>query len=82
MANYIYNLPFFKNSSNSFLKQVLGGWSVSGITSFLPAAIAIDFSCGVSGFSNGMGEGYRCNTVGNLQVAERDHERSSIRAHT
>ena len=69
VANYIYNLPFFKNLSNSFLKQVLGGWSVSGITTFTTGN-PIDFGCGVSGFSSGMGEGYRCNTVGNLQVVK------------
>jgi hypothetical protein len=31
-ANYIYNLPFFLNSSNGFARGVLGGWQISGIT--------------------------------------------------
>jgi hypothetical protein len=29
-----YELPFFEHSSNKFLKQVLGGWSFAGITSY------------------------------------------------
>jgi len=31
-ANYIYNLPFFANSSNIAERVFLAGWSVSGIT--------------------------------------------------
>ena len=31
-ANYVYALPFYKNSSNPILRNVLGGWEFSGIT--------------------------------------------------
>jgi len=31
-ANYIYSLPFFRNSSNVLERTVLGGWQISGIT--------------------------------------------------
>ncbi|HTV06307.1 MAG TPA: hypothetical protein VME86_13140, partial [Acidobacteriaceae bacterium] len=31
-ANYIYDLPFFLNSSNGFARSFLGGWQISGIT--------------------------------------------------
>ncbi len=31
-ANYIYELPFFTHSSNALERNVLGGWSISGIT--------------------------------------------------
>lgn len=31
-ANYVYTIPFFNNSSNKFLHQVLGGWEFSGVT--------------------------------------------------
>lgn len=30
VANYIYQLPFFRNS-NRFLRETLGGWEISGI---------------------------------------------------
>ncbi|RZU40733.1 carboxypeptidase-like regulatory domain-containing protein [Edaphobacter modestus] len=31
-ANYIYQLPFFRNTGNAFQRSVLGGWEFSGIT--------------------------------------------------
>ena len=32
VASYIYDMPFFKNSSQPFLKYGLSGWQVGGIT--------------------------------------------------
>lgn len=32
-ASYVYELPFFRNAQNPFLRHVLGGWQISGITS-------------------------------------------------
>ena len=32
VASYIYDVPFFKDSGNAFLKYVLSGWQVGGIT--------------------------------------------------
>jgi hypothetical protein len=32
LANYLYELPFFKNSPRPILKYVLAGWQVGGIT--------------------------------------------------
>ncbi len=34
VVSHNYTLPFFQNSSNSFLKQILGGWSFAGISSY------------------------------------------------
>ena len=31
-GNYIYNLPFFANTSSVLERTILGGWSISGIT--------------------------------------------------
>jgi hypothetical protein len=31
-ASYVYELPFFRTSSNAALKHALGGWQISGIT--------------------------------------------------
>jgi hypothetical protein len=31
-ANYIYSIPFFRHSSSTALRTVLGGWEFSGIT--------------------------------------------------
>ncbi len=30
-ANFIYNIPILRNSSNGLMKSVVGGWAVSGI---------------------------------------------------
>jgi hypothetical protein len=31
-ANYVYMLPFFKESPNSLAKAILGGWQIAGLT--------------------------------------------------
>lgn len=44
-VNYIYELPFFKNSSNKLVKGTIGGWEVVGIytaRSGLPQTVCID----------------------------------------
>jgi len=32
--NYIYEVPLFRNHSNAFVRKGLGGWQLSGITTF------------------------------------------------
>ena len=32
VASYLYDVPFLKDSSNAFLKHVVAGWQVSGVT--------------------------------------------------
>jgi hypothetical protein len=32
IANYVYELPFFRQSNHFFTRAVLGGWEISGIT--------------------------------------------------
>jgi hypothetical protein len=65
--NYVYELPFFKNSSSALVKGVLGGWEVSGITTFFSGE-PIDFNCGVTGFSTGIGGSMGCNSIGSTKV--------------
>jgi hypothetical protein len=65
--NYIYAFPFFKNSTNAFARQALGGWQISGITSFFTGEPS-DFNCGVNGFSNALGGPYRCDVVGKVAI--------------
>lgn len=65
--NYIYDLPFFKNAGNSIVRQGLGGWEVSGITSFFTGE-PIDFGCGFQNLSTGVGGGVRCNSVAPVKV--------------
>jgi hypothetical protein len=65
--NYIYALPFAKNSTNAFARQALGGWQLSGITSLFTGE-PTDFNCGVTGYGSGNGGSVRCNTVGKVQI--------------
>ncbi len=68
IMNYVYNLPFFAHASNAITRQALGGWIVSGITTFYSGIPISTFgACGINGFSNGLGEGMQCNTVGALK---------------
>jgi carboxypeptidase family protein len=44
--NYIYDLPFFRTSSNAFLKNGIGGWQLSGVVTMESGA---PINLGVSG---------------------------------
>jgi hypothetical protein len=71
MLNYVYDLPFFKHSTNAFVKQSLGGWRISGITAMFsgtPAGPSLTGACGVAGYSTGIGGSVMCNSVGNVKV--------------
>jgi len=65
--NYVYAIPAFKNSPNAFLRQSIGGWQVSGITSFF-TGVPSDFNCGVTGYASGIGGAVRCNVVGKVKI--------------
>jgi hypothetical protein len=67
VMNYIYDLPFFKNAPNRLLKGALGGWTISGITSFFTGA-PIDFGCEITGMLSGIGGNIRCNNLGPLKI--------------
>jgi hypothetical protein len=71
--NYVYDVPFFRNASSSFVKSGLGGWKVSGITSFftgepIDANNGAQILCGETGYSNGVGRNMSCNTTGPLKI--------------
>jgi hypothetical protein len=67
VLNYIYDVPFFRHASSSFLRTGLGGWKLSGITSFYTGQ-PINIGCGETGYSNGVGRGMQCNTLGPLKI--------------
>jgi len=45
-VNFVYDLPFLRNSDNRFLKTVIGGWTLSGIVT---AQTGAPLNIGVSG---------------------------------
>ena len=69
VMNYVYQLPFFTHSTNPFLRNALGGWQISGITSFLTGQ-PIDFGCGINGLSSGVGGPVRCNSLGEVRIVK------------
>jgi hypothetical protein len=66
VLNYVYDLPFFRNSSGA-VKSLLGGWTVSGITSFFSGQ-PVNFGCGISGKSTGIGTNLLCNSLGPMKI--------------
>lgn len=71
-ASYIYNLPFFAHNGNRFVRGALGGWEVSGITTFMTGT-PVNFQCGMQNLSSAIGGGVQCNTVGTLQVDKTNY---------
>ena len=69
-VNYIYNLPFFKNSKSALLRQSVGGWQVSGITAVMTGPPTGFYGCGVNGFNTGIGGSYDCNPIGPLKISK------------
>ena len=66
--NYIYDLPFFKNSPNHLAKGILGGWTISGISTFFTGT-PVDYECAPpSGLSTAINGTARCNPVGPLKI--------------
>lgn len=66
-ASYIYNLPFFRHAGNRFVRGALGGWEVSGITTFMtgqPTSVL----CGLENYSTGIGGNVMCNSLGPLTI--------------
>jgi carboxypeptidase family protein len=66
-ANYVYEIPFLKDSSNSLLKAVLGGWQIAGLTAInsgqpIPR---------ISESTNGFLRGGRPNIVGDPAAGDQ-----------
>lgn len=52
-ANYVYLLPFFRGSSSAVLRNVLGGWELSGITTVNSGQPMPRISADTNGFRRG-----------------------------
>jgi hypothetical protein len=65
-ANYIYELPFFRDAGSAVLKAVLGGWQISGITTINSGAPISRIVAN----TNGGRRGARANQVGDPRVGE------------
>jgi len=66
--SYVWDLPFFKASSSRLIKNALGGWQYSGITSFntgSPFTVTYGDVSDNAGVGNGVGISSRPDLVGN-----------------
>jgi hypothetical protein len=70
-ANYLYLLPFFKDSTNAGLRNVLGGWEISGITTINSGQPVPRISQSTNGFLRGG----RPNIVGDPAAGEQTADR-------
>lgn len=65
---YIYEFPFFKNSSSAAARHILGGWELSGIAAFFTGT-PIEPTCqSFFMYGTGIGGGVRCDSLGKVQV--------------
>jgi len=70
-ANYVYVLPFFRDSSNAVLKSVLGGWEISGITTINSGQPVPRISQSTNGFLRGGRPNIVADPAAGEQTAER-----------
>jgi hypothetical protein len=73
--NYVYELPFFRNNANHLVKSGLGGWQLSGISTFFTGLPVITggygsapFTCTENGYATGIGTNTMCNPIEPLKV--------------
>jgi hypothetical protein len=74
--NYLYEIPFFRNSQGAFTRNVLGGWELSGITTF-ETGTPITPTVSDSGKQLGLGGGgvtARPDVVGSLSYPKTVNE--------
>jgi hypothetical protein len=76
--NYIYQLPFLKDSRNKALKTALGGWQFSGITTFESGlALTPLYDCtslGLGPCGGPMNVANRPNLVGNISYPKTQQQ--------
>ena len=69
-ASYIYQLPFFKRSSNLPARTLLGGWEVSGVT-FAESGTPINVTFGNDVLGYGGGFTNRPNVTGKVSYPKK-----------
>ena len=65
--NYVYTLPFFAHANSAVVRSILGGWQISGVTTF-SLGPPINFTCGIAGMASGVGGNVLCNRLGDFHV--------------
>ena len=76
-ASYVYDLPTPFSSHGGMVKQVLGGWEISGITD-LQSGPRYSIANGISSSLNGIGED-RADLVGNPQLSNSRPQQQQVK---
>lgn len=59
-VNFIYDIPFLKNSSNKLLRSTVGGWQVSGIVTLVSGEPLNILEGGIANCAQGANNGSSC----------------------
>src|SRR6185437_13061978 len=65
-ANFIYNIPVLRNSSNGFMKSVIGGWALSGIIT-IESGLPVNFTGGSNIVGGANSPGNRPDLTGSIK---------------
>ena len=78
VANYSYSLPFFRNTGNRILQQILGGWELSGIVQAQSGVpLSVRTSADLAGVGTGSGNQF-WNLTGDSSIAVTDFTNSAV----
>jgi hypothetical protein len=67
-ANFVYEVPFYRDSTNQFAKAVLGGWQMSGIVNVTSGPPVPRITAN----TDGSRRGGRANQIGDPRAGELD----------
>jgi hypothetical protein len=65
-ANFVYNIPVLRDSSNGLVKSLVGGWTVSGIVT-IESGLPINFTGGSNVVGGNNSPGNRPNVNGSIR---------------
>jgi hypothetical protein len=65
VASYIYDVPFFRDSSNPFLKYGVGGWQIGGVTT-IQSGVPVNVTIATDRANIGISGLQRPNLVGSV----------------
>ena len=69
-ANFIYNIPVLRNSSNGLMKSLVGGWAVSGIIT-IESGLPVNFTGGSNLVGGANSPGNRPDLNGNINYMHK-----------
>jgi hypothetical protein len=69
VASYIYDVPFFRDSPNAFLKYGIGGWQIGGVTT-IQSGVPVNVTIATDRANIGISGLQRPNLVGSVPTLD------------